>query len=217
MWLCERSVHATIYACARAILNLTPQPFYVCRPYNSGRPAGLPRSWRSCYHPCICTFITLIIMYIVHTMLIFLNPSIARYSCPCFSSRACAISRICHLLCWTTSRRWSGFRHWRSPDPAFRVSVQRQHLLVSVWSLTTFVFHRPTWRSVYFLVSGLAILCIIGAVFIIDADHPSIEQDKRIDWLGALFVTAGLVLVVFVLSDGEIAPNKWATPCKSST
>ncbi|KAK7677746.1 hypothetical protein QCA50_019298 [Cerrena zonata] len=70
----------------------------------------------------------------------------------------------------------------------------------------------PTWRSVYFLVSGLTVLCMIGALLFIDPDHISAEQDKRIDWLGTFLVTAGLTLVIFVLSDGEIAPKKWSTP-----
>jgi len=40
------------------------------------------------------------------------------------------------------------------------------------------------------------------------------EKDKRVDWLGGALVTAGLVLIIFVLSDGELAPNKWATSCE---
>lgn len=47
----------------------------------------------------------------------------------------------------------------------------------------------------------------------VDADKPSEEKDKRFDWLGAFLVTAGLVQIVFVLSQGELAPKKWATPC----
>ncbi len=48
----------------------------------------------------------------------------------------------------------------------------------------------------------------------IPKDEPSTELDKRVDWLGAFLVTAGLTLIIFVLSDGEVAPNKWATSCK---
>jgi len=44
-------------------------------------------------------------------------------------------------------------------------------------------------------------------------DLPSTETDRRIDWLGSLIVTTGLVLVVFVLSDGEIVG--WSTSCNS--
>ena len=59
---------------------------------------------------------------------------------------------------------------------------------------------------------------MLGALFSMDADRPeeSQEADRRVDWLGAFLVTAGLVLIVFVLSDGEVAPNGWKTPCKSS-
>ena len=56
-------------------------------------------------------------------------------------------------------------------------------------------------------------LCFIGGLVSIDKDVPSEEVDKRIDWVGSFLVTAGLVLIVFVLSQGELAPDKWATPC----
>ncbi len=49
----------------------------------------------------------------------------------------------------------------------------------------------------------------------IPKDERSTEADKRVDWLGAFLVTVGLTLIrVVVLSDGEVAPNKWATSCK---
>jgi hypothetical protein len=54
---------------------------------------------------------------------------------------------------------------------------------------------------------------LIG-LWVIDKDEPSMEKDKRVDWLGGALVTAGLVLIIFVLSDGEVAPNKWATSCE---
>ena len=56
-------------------------------------------------------------------------------------------------------------------------------------------------------------LCFIGGLFAINADEPSEEKDKRVDWLGAFLVTAGLVQITFVLSQGGLAPKKWATPC----
>jgi hypothetical protein len=46
----------------------------------------------------------------------------------------------------------------------------------------------------------------------VDPDTPSAELDRRVDWLGAASITIGLVLVVFVLGEGETAPQKWATP-----
>lgn len=57
-------------------------------------------------------------------------------------------------------------------------------------------------------------MCFLGGLISIDNDVPSEEVDKRIDWLGAFLVTAGLVLIVFVLSQGELAPQGWSTPCK---
>lgn len=73
--------------------------------------------------------------------------------------------------------------------------------------------YRPTWRSTFYLTSGLCLLAMAAGFYSIPPDHVSTEVDKRVDWLGAFLVTAGLVLIVFVLSDGEIAPNQWATSC----
>ena len=77
----------------------------------------------------------------------------------------------------------------------------------------TITFASPTWRSVFFLSTGLNVLCMIGGAFSIDRDQPSTEVDKRIDYIGAFLVTAGLTFIIFVLSDGSIAPQGWATPC----
>jgi len=60
-------------------------------------------------------------------------------------------------------------------------------------------------------------LYLLIGLFVIDKDEPSTEKDKRVDWLGGALITVGLVLIIFVLSDGEIAPNKWATSCELST
>ncbi|CAA7265687.1 unnamed protein product [Cyclocybe aegerita] len=73
-------------------------------------------------------------------------------------------------------------------------------------------FTKKTWRSSFYLLSGLTLLCLFGGMFSFDKDVPSEEVDKRIDWIGASIITTGLVLIVFVLSQGEVAPNKWSTP-----
>jgi len=52
---------------------------------------------------------------------------------------------------------------------------------------------------------------IIGGAFSIDADQPSAEIDNRVDYFGSFLVTAGLTFIIFVLSDGSIAPQGWAT------
>ncbi|KDQ58837.1 hypothetical protein JAAARDRAFT_127904 [Jaapia argillacea MUCL 33604] len=71
---------------------------------------------------------------------------------------------------------------------------------------------RPSWRSTFYFSAGLTALCLIGGIISMDADIPSTETDARVDWIGAALVTVGLTLIVFVLSDGEIAPNGWKTP-----
>ena len=58
---------------------------------------------------------------------------------------------------------------------------------------------------------------MIGAIFSFERDQPSKEVDRRVDWIGASLVTSGLVLIVFVLGQGEVAPEQWATPCKPRT
>ncbi|TDL21098.1 efflux transporter [Rickenella mellea] len=73
-------------------------------------------------------------------------------------------------------------------------------------------FAPASWRATFFLGAGLASLCFIGGCFTIDADPPSKEEDRRVDWIGATLVTTGLVLITFVLGQGELAPQGWKTP-----
>jgi len=60
-------------------------------------------------------------------------------------------------------------------------------------------------------LTGFAALTFTGGMLSFDKDLPSEEKDKRVDWFGAFLVTAGLVMIVFVLSDGSMAPNGWKT------
>ncbi|KAK0476076.1 efflux transporter [Armillaria novae-zelandiae] len=69
----------------------------------------------------------------------------------------------------------------------------------------------PSWRSNFYLSTGLTVLYMVVGFWAIPKDEPSTEADKRVDWIGAFLVTAGLTLIIFVLSDGEVAPNKWET------
>jgi hypothetical protein len=64
------------------------------------------------------------------------------------------------------------------------------------------------------MMAGVACLCAVGGFLVIDPDVPSTETDKRVDWVGAFLVTTGLVLLVFVLSQGSLAPNGWKTGCE---
>ncbi|KAL0063122.1 hypothetical protein AAF712_010030 [Marasmius tenuissimus] len=68
-----------------------------------------------------------------------------------------------------------------------------------------------TWRSPFYLNTGLAFLSFLIGFFFIEQDRPSEEPDRRVDWIGALLATAGLTLIIFVLGQGEVAPKQWAT------
>jgi hypothetical protein len=88
----------------------------------------------------------------------------------------------------------------------------------------TLAYDRPTWRSTFYFNAALGLVCLFGAITSIEADPPlrqskstssaSEEAERRVDWLGAFLVTSSLVLIVFVLSAGETAPQGWKTPCK---
>jgi len=69
---------------------------------------------------------------------------------------------------------------------------------------------REHWRAPFFFSAGLSALCALGALVSFDRDKASTETDPRVDWIGAFLVTAGLVLIVFVLGQGPIAG--WTTP-----
>ncbi|KAI0781757.1 major facilitator superfamily domain-containing protein [Abortiporus biennis] len=69
----------------------------------------------------------------------------------------------------------------------------------------------PSWRSTFYLLSGLCLITFFGALVSFDWDVIPSEIDRRIDWLGAFLITAGLVLIVFVLSDGSLTERGWKT------
>lgn len=120
--------------------------------------------------------------------------------------------------------------HWHSPRsrpaPPLALYSGRQWAVCSPNSLRASILaafrsqitchcsSSKSWRSSFYLLSGFTTLCFFGGLVFFDKDIPSQEADKRIDWLGAFLITAGLVFIVFVLGDGEIAPKKWRTPCK---
>jgi hypothetical protein len=96
-----------------------------------------------------------------------------------------------------------------SNDSAYSVSVCRSSPSLYPPDLAP----RETWRSNFYLLTGLTVLSMIIGYFTIDPDHPSEEVDKRVDWIGGALITIGLVLIIYVLSAGEIAERGWATPC----
>ena len=72
---------------------------------------------------------------------------------------------------------------------------------------------REHWRAPFFLFAALAAVCIIGGIISFDPDDISPETDARVDWIGAILVTGGLVLTVLVL--GQAPTVGWKTPCAS--
>ncbi|KAK0470411.1 putative efflux transporter [Desarmillaria tabescens] len=71
---------------------------------------------------------------------------------------------------------------------------------------------KQTWKSPFYLITGLSVATLALGVYAIEEDPPSIEMDRRIDWIGLVLISTGLLLVVFVLSQGETAPEEWKTP-----
>ncbi|KAL4074935.1 major facilitator superfamily domain-containing protein [Scleroderma yunnanense] len=68
------------------------------------------------------------------------------------------------------------------------------------------------WRGTFFVAAGLAALTFLGGTISMEADKVDNNTDRRVDWIGATLVTVGLVLIVFVLGEGEIASKGWNTP-----
>ncbi|EJT96768.1 MFS general substrate transporter [Dacryopinax primogenitus] len=68
-----------------------------------------------------------------------------------------------------------------------------------------------SWRALFFVLAGIGGIVFVGAMIVFPKDH-DFSEDKRVDWLGALLITAGLVLLLFCLGQGEIAPQQWNTP-----
>lgn len=69
--------------------------------------------------------------------------------------------------------------------------------------------HSKTWRSVFYVSAGIAALIAAGGVLIVDTD-----QLSKGKWCGSQLVTSGIVLIIFVLANGTIAPQGWRTPRK---
>ncbi|WWC90113.1 uncharacterized protein L201_005046 [Kwoniella dendrophila CBS 6074] len=69
---------------------------------------------------------------------------------------------------------------------------------------------KHTWRSALWFLAGLGFAASIAAYMVIPWDK-SHTSDKSIDWIGAMLVTSGLVLIQYVISAGETAPQGWKT------
>lgn len=69
------------------------------------------------------------------------------------------------------------------------------------------------WRAALWCFAGTAATTgVVGYLVIIPDRH--LDPDKRVDWIGALLVTCGLVLLQFSISYGPSASNGWKTGCE---
>ena len=70
-----------------------------------------------------------------------------------------------------------------------------------------------TWRWYFFIGTILAVITAAISYWAI----PSDTQDRKnlgvkMDWWGAITISAGLILVVFAITDSADAPRGWSTP-----
>ncbi|CAE6527067.1 unnamed protein product [Rhizoctonia solani] len=68
------------------------------------------------------------------------------------------------------------------------------------------------WRGVFYVSAGIACVTMLAAALAIHKDKPSIEKDRRVDWLGAALSTTALVLLTFSLAQSSSVKNGWRTP-----
>lgn len=69
------------------------------------------------------------------------------------------------------------------------------------------------WRAALWCFAGTAAACaILGFLVIIPDRH--LDNDRRVDWIGAVLITCGLVLLQFSISYGPSASNGWKTGCE---
>lgn len=129
----------------------------------------------------------------------------------CLPAIPSSVDRLCYVFSRCTDRRSTRDPTWRRAHSIYKVSLDLSHYLMP----KLIAFNRASWRAPFFLIAGLSFLCAVGGLLLIDPDLPSTEADTRVDWLGAFLVTAGLVLLVFVLGQGSLAPHGWKTGCTS--
>ncbi|EFR04033.1 drug resistance protein [Nannizzia gypsea CBS 118893] len=68
------------------------------------------------------------------------------------------------------------------------------------------------WRW-YFWLGGIIVgFVALGGIFVIPRNLNDTDPKARMDWLGAVTIVSGLVLIVYAFTDGGHAPNGWATP-----
>jgi len=49
---------------------------------------------------------------------------------------------------------------------------------------------------VFYVIAGITALVCTGGLLTIDPDHRSTEEDRRVDWIGSVLITAALTLII---------------------
>ncbi|WVQ71492.1 hypothetical protein IAR50_001030 [Cryptococcus sp. DSM 104548] len=70
------------------------------------------------------------------------------------------------------------------------------------------------WQYVFFVDAGLALPSLVGGVFLIPAEPARRDSvtNRKIDWVGAFLVTAGLSLFSFALTQSGVTTKGWSDP-----
>jgi hypothetical protein len=115
------------------------------------------------------------------------------------------------MLLFRLVRLWE--EHWERSLEGSWPSTRRAYIVHSLpFAISHYILPMKfRWRGVFFFFSALATtIGIIGWLAIdSDAQHET-SKDKRVDWIGAFFVTTGLVFIIFALSDAST--SGWGSP-----
>lgn len=66
----------------------------------------------------------------------------------------------------------------------------------------------------FFVLVGMTFIAAAAVFLIVPKDKRDKNADRRVDWIGAALITASLVCLLFVLAQGEVATDGWATGCE---
>ena len=70
-----------------------------------------------------------------------------------------------------------------------------------------------SWGAYFWIGAGLSFSTAVVAYFSIPSDYKERKNGRvKMDWLGTVLISSGLILVVFALTDSAHAPRGWATP-----
>ena len=70
-----------------------------------------------------------------------------------------------------------------------------------------------SWSAYFWIGAGLSFSTAIVAYFSIPSDYQERKNLRvKMDWLGTILISSGLILVVFAITDSAHAPRGWATP-----